>query len=63
MKKLTGVLLSIVFALSMFFPFTGGDSASAATTSNDGFIVSDSKVVKKKEYEDLAVDSKGATRS
>ncbi|MEK4537704.1 MULTISPECIES: hypothetical protein [Peribacillus] len=63
MKKFTGVLLSFVFVLSMFFPFIGGDSASAATTSNEGFIVSDPKVVKKKEYEDLAVDKKGATRS
>ncbi len=62
LKKFTGVLLAFVFVLSMFFPF-GGDSASAATISNDGFIVSDPKVVKEKEYEDLAVDSKGATRS
>lgn len=63
MKKITGVLLSFVFVLSIFFPFIGGDSAGAATTSNQGFIVSYPKVVKEKEYEDLAVDKNGATRS
>ncbi|MGG0285629.1 hypothetical protein ABEY41_11005 [Peribacillus butanolivorans] len=63
MKKFTGVLLAFILVLSMFFPLIGGDSASAATTTSQGFKVSSPKVVKKKEYEDLAVDNKGATRS
>ena len=63
MKKFTGVLLAFVFVLSMFFPFIGGNSASAAAISNDGFIVSDPKVVKETVYEDLAVNKNGTTRS
>ncbi|MED3687824.1 hypothetical protein P4534_03100 [Peribacillus butanolivorans] len=63
MKKFTGVLLAFIFVLSTFFPLVGGDSASAATISSKDFKVSSPKVVTKKEYEDLAVDKKGATRS
>ncbi|MGE7762301.1 HNH endonuclease signature motif containing protein [Peribacillus sp. NPDC097895] len=61
MKKFTGVLLAFVFVLSMFFPFIGGDSASAA--ASQGFKVSSPEVVKETVYEDLAVDKIGATRS
>ncbi|KQU14928.1 hypothetical protein ASG65_10490 [Bacillus sp. Leaf13] len=65
MKKFTGVLLAFIFVLSMFYPLVGGDSASAsaATISSKGFVVSNPEVVTKKEHEDLAVDKKGATRS
>jgi hypothetical protein len=63
LKKFTGVLLAFVFVLSMFFPSIGGDNASAATISSQGFKVSSPEVVKETVYEDLAVNKNGTTRS
>ncbi|MGE7593525.1 HNH endonuclease signature motif containing protein [Peribacillus frigoritolerans] len=61
MKKFTGVLLALVFVLSMFFPSISGNSASA--TASHGFKVSNPEVVKETVYEDLAVNKNGTTRS
>lgn len=65
MKRLVGAFLAVVFVLNMLFPLNSGDSASAKTNtiSSKYFIVSNPEVVTKIEYEDLAVDKKGKTRS